>query len=148
MTDGGEILGDGLEKFIERADKALSLQGRKKVNRAGAKVYKKNMEAFTNAHRSNRVYLTGQQHLADTVTTKTDASIGEVSIGFSKAGKKGYIARLLNDGWESYNQFGGPYGRIQPPEWHDFFTRIGEQSQQGMKSAMVREIEKQLRKKG
>lgn len=47
-------------------------------------------------------------HLKDTLVVNKVRG-GDVEIGFSRKGKKSYIGRLLNDGWDVRNQHGGPY---------------------------------------
>ena len=133
MANG--IENNNFDRFLEKMENGLDVAERRKVNHAGADVYKDSMKQFLDSHRSNRVYLDGQNHLADTLTKQSEQN-GAVDIGFSKAGKKAYIARFLNDGWESKNQYGGPYRRVQPAEWHDFFKKIGVAEDSNMAKAM------------
>ena len=142
MTDGGEMLTNGLDRFLNEHINGLTIQNRKKINKAGADVYMKNMRSFLDQHRSNNSYISGQEHLADTLTSKNDLTNGQVDVGFSAKGKKAYIARLLNDGWESKNQYGGPYKRVQPPEWHDFFSTVGKESDVEMEREMTKKARK------
>ena len=142
MTDGGEILSNGLDKFLSEHINGLTIKNRKKIKTAGADVYMKNMRSFLDQHRSSNNYISGQEHLAETLTSSNDQSNGQVDVGFSAKGKKAYVARLLNDGWESKNQHGGPYGRVQPPEWHDFFTNVGEESSKEMEREMTKKARK------
>lgn len=127
---------DNFDKFLERADQGFTLSDRKKVNKVGDKVYEKAMKSFLDAHRRHVTYKDGTQHLADTLTHEIKED-GHYEIGFSKKGKKAYIARFLNDGWRPRNQFGGPYGIANPPEWNDFIARIGQQNDAEMGKAMA-----------
>ena len=49
--------------------------------------------------------------MADTLV-KNVKKDGSIEVGFSKKGNKAYIARFINDGWQSHNQYGGPYKYI------------------------------------
>ncbi|MFQ9706073.1 MAG: hypothetical protein ACLRX6_03160 [Limosilactobacillus pontis] len=139
MPDG--IIGNNFDKFLEKADRGFTLGERKKVNKVGDKVYEKAMQSFLDAHRRHVVYKDGTQHLADTLTHEIKED-GHYEIGFSKKGKKAYIARFLNDGWRPRNQFGGPYGIADPAEWNDFIARIGQQNDAKMGKAMARRAKK------
>lgn len=135
MPNSG-LTNDNFDEFLERADRGFTLGERKKVNKVGDKVYEKAMHTFLDDHRSHATYKDGTQHLADTLTHEIKED-GHYEIGFSKKGKKAYIARFLNDGWRPRNQFGGPYGIANPPEWHDFIARIGQQNDAKMGKAMA-----------
>lgn len=135
------IIGNNFDKFLEKADRGFTLSERKKVNKAGDKVYEKAMQAFLDAHKRPIVYKDGTQHLADTLTHEIKED-GHYEIGFSKKGKKAYIARFLNDGWRPRNQFGGPYGIADPAEWSDFIARIGQQKDTEMGKAMAQRAKK------
>ena len=49
--------------------------------------------------------------MADTLVKNVNKD-GSIEVGFSKKGNKAYIARFINDGWQSSNQYGGPYKYI------------------------------------
>lgn len=135
------LIGDNFDKFLEHADKGFTLGERKKVNKVGDKAYEKAMQTFLDEHRRPVTYKDGTQHLADTLTHEIKED-GHYEIGFSKKGKKAYIARFLNDGWRPRNQFGGPYGIADPAEWHDFIARIGQQNDAEMGKAMAQRAKK------
>lgn len=135
MANNG-IVGDNFDKFLEQASQGFTLQDRKKVNKAGDKIYEKAMQSFLNTHKRDVVYKDGTQHLADTLTHEIKED-GHYEIGFSKKGKKAYIARFLNDGWKPRNQYGGPYGIANPADWHDFIARIGKERDTAMGKAMA-----------
>lgn len=139
MPDG--IIENNFDKFLEKADRGFTLGERKKVNKVGDKVYEKVMQSFLDAHRRHVIYKDGTQHLADTLTHEIKED-GHYEIGFSKKGKKAYIARFLNDGWRPRNQFGGPYGIADPAEWNDFIARIGQQNDAKMGKAMAQRAKK------
>lgn len=134
------IANDNFDKFLARVGKGFTLDERKKVNKAGDKVYEEAMQNFLNSHKSSHTYLKGTQHLADTLTHEIRED-GHYEIGFSRKGKKAYVARLLNDGWRPRNQYGGPYGEAPKgakyAEWHDFIARIGSENDHRMGSQMA-----------
>lgn len=124
----------------------LTLKERRKVNRAGDKVYETHMHQFLDAHKTDRVYKR-TNHLNKTLTHQIKED-GHYEIGFSKKGKKAYVARLLNDGFDVRNQYGGPYRHVQPAEWHDFISRIGKQCDQEMGREMATKAHEILEEKG
>lgn len=137
---------NNFDEFLERADQGFTLSERKKVNKVGDKVYEKAMQAFLNEHKRPVAYKDGTKHLADTLTHEIKED-GHYEIGFSKKGKKAYIARFLNDGWRPRNQFGGPYGIANPAEWNDFIARIGQQNDAKMGQAMAERAKEIMDKK-
>lgn len=140
-----KITSNGLDKWLDDHINGFSVTQRRKVNKAGSDIYEGSMQRFLNEHKTPRVYK-NKQHLADTLTHEI-SNDGHYEVGFSKKGKKAYIARLLNDGWDVKNQYGGPYTHAQPPEWHDFFSKIGDEKDQAMAKAMVNEAKRQMRSK-
>ena len=145
-----EITNHGLDDWLEEHENGFTVSQRRKINKAGSDVYEHALQAFLNQHRSTRNLGADEQHLADTLTHEI-ANDGHYEVGFSKKGKKAYIARLLNDGWDSRNQFnrhGAPYRHVEPPEWHDFIARIGKDRDKDMAQAMVSKAKKVMRPKG
>lgn len=133
------LINDNFDKFLERVDQGFTLSERKKVNKVGDKVYEDAMDAFLKQHKRDVVYKNGTQHLADTLIHEIKED-GHYEIGFSKKGKKAYIARFLNDGWKPRNQYGGPYGiapKAKYGEWHDFIARIGKERDHEMGKRMA-----------
>lgn len=141
-----KITNDNFDKVLENAE--LTLQERRNVNRVGDKIYESAMNAFLKDHESKNNYTDGTQHLADTLTHEIKED-GHYEIGFSKKGKKAYVARLLNDGWEPRNQYGGPYGHApkKEVEWKDFIHRIGENNDTAMGKAMAEKAKEYMDKK-
>lgn len=89
---------------------------RAKVNHAGMKVFRKALEdniRNPEVGRKNSDVIR-REKMINTLTTTTEGA-GRVIIGFSKKGEKAYLARFMNDGWDSKNQYGGPY-RHNPGE--------------------------------
>lgn len=138
MTEG--IINNNFDKFLEQMSGGLTLTERREVNKAGDKVYEDAMQRFLDAHKSDHVYKDGTEHLAETLTHEIKED-GHYEIGFSRKGKKAYIARLLNDGWHPRNKYGGPYGEapkgVKYTEWHDFIARIGKDNDDLMGKKMA-----------
>lgn len=82
----------------------VSRKNRVKINRKGAKVFK---EALHNNYNVAMGH-SKDDKIIETLTTDTTAG-GAVGVGFSKKGRKAYLARFHNDGWIPRNQYGGPY---------------------------------------
>ncbi|KRN13826.1 hypothetical protein EFQ23_04815 [Limosilactobacillus fermentum] len=131
-----EMTSHGFDDFLNDLEKKITVNNRRKINKAGADVYEKSMQQFLDEHRRSVVYLNGQQHLADTLTHEIQNN-GAYEIGFSRKGKKAYIARLLNDGWDVKNRYGGPWSHAQPEEWHDFISKLGDENDERMGKAMA-----------
>lgn len=134
MPDG--MINNRFDQFLEQVGNGFTREERKQVNHEGDRVYEMAMSQFLQQHRTPTVYKNGTEHLADTLTHEVKPD-GGYEIGFSEKGKKAYIARLLNDGWESRNQYGGPYRHVQPPEWHDFIAKIGKENDEKMGKEMA-----------
>lgn len=138
MPDG--LVNNNFDKFLAKAAQGFTLSERKKVNKAGDKVYEEAMSNFLDQHKSDRTYTGGTEHLADTLTHEIKED-GHYEIGFSKKGKKAYVARLLNDGWRPRNRYGGPYGEapkgVKYAEWHDFIAKIGTENDKRMGETMA-----------
>ena len=138
MANDG-LVKNNFDDFLEKADKGFTLSDRKKVNKVGDKIYEKAMLAFLKAHERDVVFEDGTKHLAETLTHEIKED-GHYEIGFSKKGKKAYIARFLNDGWKPRNQYGGPYGtapKEKYADWHDFIARIGKERDKEMGKQMA-----------
>ncbi len=146
MADG--IINNGFDKFLADVDRhgLLTLSERRRVNRVGAKVYEQHMQSFLDNHKSSNEYEDDTQHLADTLTHEIRED-GHYEIGFSKKGKKAYIARFLNDGWDVRNQHGGPYRHVQPADWHDFIKRIGDECDKEMGEQMAEKARELINKR-
>lgn len=146
MDDG--LIQNGFDEFLAdvEAHGLLTLSERRKVNHAGAKVYENHMKAFLDSHKSTKKYKDGTNHLAETLTHEIKDD-GHYEIGFSNKGKKAYIARFLNDGWDSKNQFGGPYRHVQPADWHDFISRIGTECDKEMGEQMAAKANELIHKR-
>ena len=93
-----------LDGMFEKMAKALSRKQRISVNKAGMKPYK---EEFTKNFKESFREGKGESIL-ETLSEHATTG-GRVELGFSKKGKKAYLARFHNDGWIPRNQYGGPY---------------------------------------
>lgn len=96
MADMAEILRSMAE--------TTSRKNRVKINRKGAKVFKEALHENYNVSMKH----SADDDVIETLTTDTTTG-GAVGVGFSKKGKKAYLARFQNDGWIPRNQYGGPY---------------------------------------
>lgn len=127
----------------------LTRDERRNVNKVGAKIYETALRRFLADQKEKSKYKKvkpGTEHLADTVTYEI-AGDGHYEIGFSKKGKKAYIARFLNDGWRPRNQYSGPYG-VAPkdPAWKDFIARIGLENDEEMGQKMAKKAKSYIDK--
>lgn len=92
-------LEEQLEHFLAKVEQCIpTFEQRKRITKAGAKVYKQALKKNTpqSNHKENK-------HVVDSLKQRTDATTGNSSVFFStQKGAKGYIARLLNDGYMSH----------------------------------------------
>lgn len=88
---------------------AISRKGRIKANRKAANLFKEKLRENYNesmGRKNNKTH--SDDSVISTLTTDTTTG-GAVGVGFSKKGKKAYLARFQNDGWIPRNGKGGPY---------------------------------------
>lgn len=131
-----------MDNILERASKGLVAPERLLANLAGMNVFSPLLHSKVDKHRQD-FDIKGAKHLADTlvINKNDDAS---VSIGFSKAGKRSYIARFLNDGWEEFNQYGGPYGHH---EGEYFWEKTEKETHEELSEAMKKVVKEIMDKK-
>lgn len=70
---------------------------------------------------------------------------GAVRVGFTRKSKKAYLGRFLNDGWDTRNQFGGPYTHV---EGEHFFERSVDDSDAEIKNTELESLRKALKERG
>lgn len=90
------------DRLLDKLAKGTSVEERLAANEAGAKVFTEMLKPKIPV----RTHLKESDHLRDSLIVNEKPN-GGVVIGFSKKGSKGYVGRLLNDGWQPV----GPYGR-------------------------------------
>lgn len=116
-----EVTGD-LDKKLMKLAKGLTTKQRIATNKAGMEVYKNAFKENFNSTMKNG------KSILDTLTEDSSTG-GMVSLGFSKEGKKAYLARFQNDGWIPRNQYGGPYkyhGELPIVPGKHFWERTNE----------------------
>lgn len=108
-----EILNeDNFDRAIDNISKSWTMQERTFVNNTGMGAFYPVLKTKVDAHKApTRKPVGYPEHMADTLV-KNVKKDGSIEVGFSKKGKKAYIARFINDGWQSHNQYGGPYKYI------------------------------------
>ena len=116
---------------------------RSKVNHAGMRVFRKNLEDNIRNPDVGRKDsdIMRREKMIDTLTTTTEGA-GRVIIGFSKKGEKAYLARFMNDGWDSKNQYGGPYSH-NPGEHFWEKTENDDKTKEAV-SKVMRKIAKEI----
>lgn len=97
MTSGGHIQNeDHFDNILDSLAQGFDREEKNLVNKAGAEEFKKNMTSDDRVPKRNDV--NEPYHIRDNFLIVEDKS-GRVVVGFTSRSKKGYIARLLNDGW-------------------------------------------------
>lgn len=95
-----------MDGILRRMANGFTRQQRISVNEAG-------MDAYESAFRTNfKNTMTNDKNDGNSILqtlTREKTPGGAVAMGFSKQGKKAYLARFQNDGWIPRNQYGGPY---------------------------------------
>ncbi len=82
------------DEFLEHLAKGLTAEQRAKANEAGAKAFIDIMKPKV----PKREDIKESAHLRDSLIEVENPN-GSVEVGFTKKGGKGYIGRILNDGW-------------------------------------------------
>lgn len=86
----------GFDALLDRMADGFGRDARFKANQAGAEQFKKIMSPHVpyryNLRKGEAV------HLRDSLIMVENPN-GSVMVGFTKKGNKGYIGRILNDGW-------------------------------------------------
>lgn len=131
-----------MDNALEQASKGFTAPERLSVNLAGMKVFSPVLHSKVDKHRQD-FDIKGAKHLADTLVINENDN-ASVSIGFSKAGKRAYIARFLNDGWDEYNQYGGPYGHH---EGEYFWEKTENETHENLSKTMEQIVKNIMDKK-
>ena len=117
-----------LDEIFKRMAQGLTRKQRIAANQKAMEPYeaefRRNFKTSMNGH--------GDSILNTLAQNKTEG--GAVELGFSKKGKKAYLARFQNDGWIPRNQYGGPYkvhgGLPMVPAKH-FWEKTNEDAKHG-----------------
>lgn len=92
------------DRLLDNLADGFGRDERFKANKAGAEQFEKVMKPKVPYRYALRK---GESvHLRDSLITVENAN-GSIVVGFTKKGMKGYIGRILNDGWQPK----APYGR-------------------------------------
>lgn len=86
----------GFDRLLDNLADGFGRDERFKANQAGAKQFEKIMKPKVPYRYTMRKGET--IHLRDSLITVKNPN-GSVVVGFTKKGAKGYIGRILNDGW-------------------------------------------------
>lgn len=138
-----EIKNEGsFDAFLERMSQKVTPHERSKINHAGMRAFRKDLEDNIRNPDVGRKgsNIMRREKMIDTLTTTTEGA-GRVIIGFSKKGEKAYLARFMNDGWDSKNQYGGPY-RHNPGE--HFWEKTEKQDKEKVSKIMAERAKKVL----
>ncbi|QNQ83758.1 hypothetical protein FP435_04520 [Lactobacillus sp. PV037] len=145
-----EILNEvNMDKKLEELGKSFTEKERFEINGAAMKPFEKHLRNFLQTNLKNNPYgakqiSNGEQHLLDTLK-RNKVSGGEVELGFTKKGKKAYIGRFLNDGWDVKNQYGGPYRHV---EGMHFWEETESATEHEVKKAELEAIKKVMKRRG
>ena len=93
-----------MARILRELGEAASRKNRIKANRKAANLFKEKLRENYNDSMGH----SKDDSIISTLTTDTTTG-GAVGVGFSKKGKKSYLARFHNDGWIPRNGKGGPY---------------------------------------
>lgn len=134
---------NNFDRIIDNLAKRWTKAERAEVNKAGEAVFTPMLKKKVDVHRTPGKGVGYPGHMADTLDNNVRYD-GSVEIGFTKKGKKAYIARFLNDGWEEHNQHGGPYGHR---EGEHFWEETTTEAEEPSKKAMAEAAKQVMRKK-
>ncbi|KAJ80416.1 phage protein, HK97 gp10 family [Enterococcus faecalis] len=137
-------LEEQLEAFLEQVESRIpTLEQKKRITKAGAKVYKKALKENTptSGHKENK-------HVVDSLKQSTDGATGNSSVFFSaKKGDKGYIARLLNDGYMSHGGKGKSAHTVKFIPGRHFVETTYLETQPKILEAMKQAYDEEMRRK-
>lgn len=134
---------DSIEKYLSQLKSVFTMQQSSRITRAGAKAFKSHLyQDFVtpyrvprSANRDGSPYTPkDRSKMAETITIQKQRGTYAYGVGFSEAGRKAYLARFLNDGWDPRNQYGGPYQHV---EGERFFERAEIDSKEDVDEAMT-----------
>lgn len=137
------------DRILDQLAEGFEAGDREKVNKKGMDVFESHLRPkIENLPHEGPTYdpakhKPGNPRLIDTLIRDKYAN-GEVRIGFSKKGKKAYIGRLLNDGWDVYNGYGGPYRHKKGAH---FWEETEVESKEKVAKAMAEKAQKIIDKK-
>ena len=127
-----------MDNLLKELGKGIPISIKLAMNQNAMRPFKDVLKPKIEAHRTSDDDLKVPPHMADTLIIQKDKKTGKVSIGFSKPGKKAYIARFLNDGWDVKNQYGGPYKRV---EGLHYWESTESESKEAVTEAMKESLE-------
>lgn len=120
-----------LDEILERMADQFTVTEKKQINKPGADVFYHTLKEKVAPHRlSDGDKHHKGQHMIDTLK-EVQHDNGAYEIGFTKAGKKAYIFRFLNDGWWTRNQYNAgrhsePYSHVAGEHmWEDTTAETG-----------------------
>lgn len=138
-----------MDKKLAELGKAFTEKERFKINGKAMKPFEAHLRNYLETNLEKREYgrkeiLSGEKHLLDTLETNKVPG-GEVELGFTKKGKKAYIGRFLNDGWDVKNQYGGPYRHV---EGMHFWEETESATEHEVKKAELEAIKAVMKRRG
>ncbi|MEJ6358711.1 hypothetical protein WJM93_15495 [Lactiplantibacillus plantarum] len=128
MAEDGLTGFENFESSLSKLSSGLSKQERLVINNAGANEF----ERIIKPKIPKRKNTDEDVHLVDTLE-HDELPNGSINVGFSKAGKKAYIGRLLNDGWDKRHK-DGSYKHINGLH---FFEQADVESREPLEAAMT-----------
>lgn len=145
MANGGYIKNeDSFDKFLDNLSNGFSREEKLGVNLAAAKQFKKIM---TSDDRVPKRALKEKLHVRDGFIIVQQKN-GDTAVGFTKKYNKGYIARLLNDGWTQVSPGQRGKSRGEAVEGQHFWEKTEHEAKQPVRKAMVEAAKTIIDKKG
>lgn len=148
---------NNMDDKLEELGRSFTSAEAWKINKAGIMPFYNALKGYYSVHRSAKDYRgewrrknpdtrprSPEKHLIDTLVINKEKD-GSVATGFSKAGKKAYLARFLNDGWDVRNQYGGPYRHV---EGGHYWEKAEDETAEQVKAGELEALKQVMRDRG
>lgn len=153
-----EILNEAeADRNLDKALGKFTISESWAVNKVAIEPYYEELKKLYSQHRTYRNYKKEwkqmpedkrpkkpERHLADTLVINKEHD-GSYATGFSRIGKKAYIGRFINDGWDVKNQYGGPYRHV---EGKHYFEQAEVDTKDAVQAAWLEKVREVRKNRG
>ncbi|GEA92763.1 hypothetical protein PDA01_06560 [Pediococcus damnosus] len=139
MIDGGKVNDDGFTSSLDRLAQGFSSDELYKANSKTAEVFKNTVTDLI----PKRSDVEEKYHIRDSVKIERKKN-NAATVGILKKSKKAYVARFINDGWDS--SWNGKRNGHKVQGLH-FWEKAAKQAEEPMNTVMKEEVKKIINKK-
>ena len=139
MSDGGDIKDDGFTSSLDRLAQGFSSDELYKANSKTAEVFKNTVTDLI----PKRSDVEEKYHIRDSVKIERKKN-NAATVGILKKSKKAYVARFINDGWDT--SWDGKRNGKKVAGLH-FWEKASKEAENRMNETMTDEVKKIINKK-